>query len=323
MAFRILLATDGTPSARGAARFARLLNEERGADVQVVAVQESPFLIGVDYPQEVASLPPRYVEAAREALRLRVGTQLQEVGGRAGEWPLTIEAGSVAPALAKAGARFGANLFLIGLGTSGTMERWFSRESLVRLTHLCHAPILAVSAELTELPARIVVATDFSEFSTRAARLAVSLGAPGAEIHLAHVKQFPFGATDGAEWDEWERTYRTGVEVRLRELARELESSGDVEVETHLLSGRAGLRLLELAEQLDADMLVTGSHGSGFLGRVVLGGVSAALLHGSRRSILVVPPKSIPPELGLEDLTEEELLRNLGRAGELAFPGPD
>ena len=50
--------------------------------------------------------------------------------------------------------------------------------------------------------------------------------------------------------------------------------------------------ILDVADELDAQLIVVGARGLSTIGSVVLGGVSNALVHHSRRPVLVVPQLS-------------------------------
>lgn len=322
MLAKILVATDGKPGALGALRLARRLAERDGARVEVLAVFESTDLYAVGSPHAVASLPPHYLPGALDALRERVRAQLADVGAGAADWAVTVEMGSVASGIARAAVERDADAVLLGLRRPGAVERWLARETLLRVVHLASVPVIAVPEETGEPPRKVVLAVDFSDFSARAARAVLDVAAPGAQLHLVHVSTLPTredGRTGSDEWREWERTYLAGVQARLDELSGRLAEDGGATVTTHLLAGDPGTEILRLAEELDADLIAAGSHGAGFIGRVVVGSVSSKLVHGARCSLVVAPPPAVAPELHL-DLTEREVLAELGTAGELALP---
>ena len=325
MRSNILVATDGRPGALGALRVARLLAERDGSAVEVLAVFESAELHAVDFPHAVASLPPQYLPGAIDALRARVRAQLATVGPGAADWPVTIARGAVARSIARAAVKGDAGFVLLGLRQPGGVERWLAREILLRVVHLAHVPILAVPETMAVLPSRAVVAVDFSDLCRHAADGVLRLLGAGGVLHLAHVTWTAPWETPGlagSEWTDWEETYRRGVERRLEELAAELQPPEGVTVRTHLLSGPAGPEILRLAEEVEADLVAAGSHGAGFFGRIVMGSVSSSLVHGARCALLVAPPATAPTELGVEDLSERELMANLGTAGELALSDP-
>ena len=61
-----------------------------------------------------------------------------------------------------------------------------------------------------------------------------------------------------------------------------------VSVESRLVTGRAAKRILELAEECRADLIVMGFHGHGRLHTALMGSVSATVLRESERPVLLV-----------------------------------
>jgi hypothetical protein len=112
------------------------------------------------------------------------------------------------------------------------------------------------------------------------------------------------------------QTYRTGVEHHLQAMAAELLEGTRLDIHTHVLKGDPGRELLEFAKEADAELLVAGSHGSGFLGRIMLGSVSSRVVHGARCSLLIAPPEAPARELDL-GIVPEEVMADLGRAGDM------
>lgn len=319
----ILVATDGNDGALGALRTAYLLSHRDGSKVEVLAVCPPTEIYGTGSAEAAAGFPARLLATSVEAVTERVQQQLHALDADASSWPIHVEVGAVAPTVARTAASRGVAMIVLGLASHSPLERWLSRETLLRVIHLSHVPVLAVDPERRELPSRVVVAADFSEFSRRAIRNALEVAAPDAHIHLVHVTWARSPVDPGwTDFEEWVTTYRTGVEHRLKEMAAELAEGTRLEILPHVLRGDPGEELLRFAKEADAELLVAGSHGSGFMGRLILGSVSRRLVHGTRCSLLVAPPQKPAPELE-EGLGEDELVAELGRTGEmLVAEGP-
>jgi uncharacterized protein len=312
----ILLATHGDASAVGAVRLAERLARRGDVRVSVLSVFE-PVLVYPPGPLvEASGYPPALVEPALHALEERVQAQLDEVGGLAAGWKLAMESGSVAPAIARYAAAVEADLVVVGLRTPGRVERWISREAVVRLLHLCGVPVLAVPPEVSELPTRAVAALDFSEHSLRAAREAAWVLAPDGELHLTHATWSPPAESGWTESLQWVETYRAGVQQRLKALAVELAQETGLRLHRHLLLGEPAHEVLRLARRVRADLVVAGSHGAGFFGRFLLGGTSSKLVHASAVTLLMSPPPSGQPRA---ELARDEVLAQLGAGGDLAL----
>jgi nucleotide-binding universal stress UspA family protein len=319
MRSHMLVATDGEPGASGALRTARLLARHHGSSVEVIAVLEpmGRFLAS-DSLETVSSFPPHFETAGIDRLRAKVRSQLVEIGDEAAGWPVSVKVGRTAPTVARVAVEKAASLIVLGLREPRAAERWLGRESLLRLVHIAHVPVMAVPASASRLPREVVLAVDFSEFSLRAGHEVVRTVAPAGRLHLVHVALAAGMDGGGSELTEWQRTYRSGVERRLQELAVELGAAAPDAGQAHILAGDPAGEILRLADELGADLIAAGSHGAGFIGRILLGSVSSKLVYGARCSVLIVPPRAVPDEL-LLDLSERELLENLGNAGDLAL----
>jgi nucleotide-binding universal stress UspA family protein len=133
---------------------------------------------------------------------------------------------------------------------------------------------------------RILCPVDFSPFSERALAYAMKLSVWfGAKLQVLHVMPLlppsTVNALAATDRDLSARNLQTLVK-RQRLPQAEVES---VLVE----SGDTAEKILRVADDFDADVIVTGSHGRAGLERVVLGSVVEALLHRCGRPILTVP----------------------------------
>jgi nucleotide-binding universal stress UspA family protein len=314
---RIVVATDGRPQALGALRTARWLAERDGSHVEVVSAYEPITLYGIGTLDVAGGTPGPVTQAAIDSLHAVVRDQLAEVGGAAPSWHVEVRVGPTTPSIARFSARGQADVIILGLSEGKGLRHWYSRETLVDLVHLAHLPVLAVPAGVGSLPRIAVVAIDFTDFSIRAAREAVRELGAGGEIHLAHVlaesyRDAPWEPPGG--WDG----YLAGLRGKLEELARDV-GPREMKIDTHILYGDPASEIVRLGSTVGADLIAAGSHGSGFFGRLILGSVAGALIHRASCSVLIVPPPDLPSELQFE-LTEAELLRGLGRAGEMDDP---
>jgi nucleotide-binding universal stress UspA family protein len=70
--------------------------------------------------------------------------------------------------------------------------------------------------------------------------------------------------------------------------AAELAAEKGVSVATTLLKGRPAEEIVAFADSIDADLIVVGSRGHGAITSAVIGSVSRAVLHESRRPVLIV-----------------------------------
>jgi nucleotide-binding universal stress UspA family protein len=138
----------------------------------------------------------------------------------------------------------------------------------------------------------ILAATDFSaparHAADRAARLAHETG---AQLTLMHA----LSGSALAELRQWLGTGHGGeqqlvAEIRhgLEQAAAGLAAARQVAVHTHLAAGAAVDCIGQQADALDADLLLLGARGGGFLRRLVVGTTAERLLRRTTRPLLVV-----------------------------------
>lgn len=126
----------------------------------------------------------------------------------------------------------------------------------------------------------LLVATDFSVPAQHMTRSLEHLRTYGADtITLVHIQPSPAPWISATE----DRDY---AEERLREVADDLEGHGwtvDVRHET----GRPGSRIVELADEVDADLIALANQGHGATAEVVLGSVAADVLERADKPIFL------------------------------------
>jgi nucleotide-binding universal stress UspA family protein len=132
---------------------------------------------------------------------------------------------------------------------------------------------------------QVVAATDFSELGDRAIVEALQQARlhPKAELHVITVVQ---------EGD------RLKMEQRLRERVERLISPEEAanattieRISVYLAKGNPAKTILHLAEGLDADLIVLGTHGKTGIKKLVLGSVAAAVVARAPCGVLVIRPR--------------------------------
>jgi nucleotide-binding universal stress UspA family protein len=139
----------------------------------------------------------------------------------------------------------------------------------------------------------IVVGTDGSEPANAAVALAMKLARKdGATVHLVHaVKASPSGAA----------VAQVGSSIAVRgdaEMSREVRSAADavlaqaaegaegVKVKTRAASGAPADALMQVAEEVGADLIVVGSKGMQGTHRLI-GSVPNSIAHGASCNVLI------------------------------------
>jgi nucleotide-binding universal stress UspA family protein len=153
---------------------------------------------------------------------------------------------------------------------------------------------------------KILYATDLSKNSAYAFRYAVnSAQKHDAKIHILHVMEALPSAAEGLITqfigEEKIRQVRKGMEEdmlgRIRERLRqfaERELKGDPKtlkkvVSIDVVTGSPAAEILRKTEELDADVVILGTHGKGVIGHAFLGSVSEQVLHRIRKPVFIIP----------------------------------
>lgn len=139
---------------------------------------------------------------------------------------------------------------------------------------------------------RILCPVDFSEPSESALDYAVDLASKfGADVQLVHVYQLPvYALPDGAMMAGPEFTTKVTNELSkaLDALAEKKAESG-VKVETHLVEGIPYREVVRLGEELEADLVVMGTHGRTGIKHLLLGSVAERVVRSSKIPVITVP----------------------------------
>ncbi|HEY2162338.1 MAG TPA: universal stress protein, partial [Gemmatimonadaceae bacterium] len=204
--------------------------------------------------------------------------------------------GDPATVIARLAHRASASMIVAGLGRHRVTDRVFGDETALRLIRSADVPVYATAVGTTSAPRRIVVAMDFSETSLRAARLSLAVAANGATIYLAHVS--PRDASFHG-WKGWGTAYKVSVTDALQRTREELRIPDGTIVQNVLLQGDAATELLAFAAGVNADLIATGSHGHGFVARMLVGSVTTRLVRCSTCSVLTVPHAAVMTQVGI------------------------
>lgn len=156
-------------------------------------------------------------------------------------------------------------------------------------------------------PYTILVGVDFSEASELAVHRAFELAAERdqAELHLVNVVQ-TYGPQVAYEMpmDASALTVLTVAEARTRfktyadqavaRFSAQSPGKGSFRVFTHMRFDSVADEIAQLAADLEADLVVVGTHGRRGLSRMLLGSSAEATVRLAPCPVLVVRPKALP-----------------------------
>jgi len=136
---------------------------------------------------------------------------------------------------------------------------------------------------------QVVIAYDFSKHADVALQRAVELACndPKNVLHFVTV-------IDAAQDYQTADKVRDDLLGRLSLIFEARRPGVEIDFFVHTRIGTPVAEILGLAEDVGADLIICGSHGRGAVGRLLLGSVSTAVLHGARCPVLIVRLKGYP-----------------------------
>jgi nucleotide-binding universal stress UspA family protein len=141
------------------------------------------------------------------------------------------------------------------------------------------------------LPKTLLVPVDFSDTSNLALDYAVDLAkALGAKVVVMHAYELPvYGFPDGALVATVEIATRimNGAQAGLAALIEKRKDKG-VELGSVLRQGVPWDEVHSVAEEVNADLVVIGTHGRSGLARALLGSVAEKIIRTSTRPVLTI-----------------------------------
>lgn len=197
-------------------------------------------------------------------------------------------------ALTEAATELGADLIVTGTRPRSGLRRWLLGSVAEHVVRAAPCSVLVVrEGDPDRGFERIVVGSDFSAAADAGLTQALAIARPGAAIDLVHCFQVPLLGLR----DDPDAALVPGYEHLRDELLADAHKRGDAALAAHGNSS-ATLRyhlveqspreaVCDLAEQVQADLVVVGSHGHRGLRRVLLGSVAEAVVRHAPCSVLV------------------------------------
>lgn len=142
---------------------------------------------------------------------------------------------------------------------------------------------------------KLLVAVDLSSNTEIIIEKVAEIGSKiNPKIWLLHVVQ---PNPDFVGYDVGPQTERDFVAKKFHDKHRTLQALADrlksrnLDATPLLIQGPTVSSILEEADDIDADMIVTGSHGHGMMYDIFIGSVSKEVLNRSERPVLIIPAK--------------------------------
>lgn len=149
----------------------------------------------------------------------------------------------------------------------------------------------------------IVVGFDFSPLGTLALQEAAALAADRADtaIHVVNVRSEPGRqASSESSTEDLVRELEEHMRASTRSLLETYGAGGEVEVVIHALVGDPAPMITSIAEDVEADLIIVGTHGRRGLKRMFLGSVAEEVMREACCPVLVMRPRRRDPHPELE-----------------------
>ena len=296
---RVLIATDGSPSAAQAVALVAGVPWPAGTDIQIVeAVETSRAIFGGPWGTSVIveddiALHDELVRMAGESVeRARARCAAVGLACRA-----TVLQGRPATVIVEAASAMDADLVVVGSRGRGTIESMVLGSVSAEVVGQAASPVLVARGSGI---ARIVLAWDGSEHARRAASLLTAWPIfGGSAVRVVSVTDtrvpwwsgFPETGTPTAMpiYLDAAEAARRAHDTLATEMAAELRANG-IDAEPEHREGDAATQIIAAAEADRADLIVMGTHGRTGLTRLVAGSVARNVLHHAPCSVLVTRP---------------------------------
>lgn len=283
-----MVGIDGSPQSEKALEWAIERAKLDGSDLELINA--------FSFPDDVSfhgfhGLAPAPVEWFHEFSQHLLGIAKSWVYEVAPELTCTVQ-----PVLGPAGvvlltAAEGASAVVVGRRGFSPVKSAILGSVSLRLTTRATCPVIVTSDIEPPRSGPIVVGVDGSDFGAAALKFALqeaalrNTGVRAVTAYRIPELSVPLEPAFRTELRESTRAEAGELTLRTLPYARTPQTQ-DVEVEQITAEGRPADVILEHAA--DARLIVVGSHGKGFVRRLILGSVSRQVLHDSDRPVAVI-----------------------------------
>lgn len=263
---RILLASDLT--ARSDRAFDRAVRLAEGLNGSIVLVH-------------VRDEMPRGGAPALAEMQRRIAGDLPET-----EAPveIVVTTGSAPAAIAEIADQYRCDLIVVGVARYNSLGDYLTGTAVDHLVRRARMPVLVVKRRALKGYDNLLVATDFSPCSQRAAETAADLF-PGARLTLVHSYTPAFPARLDLE-DTRDEAHREASEAMAALTAA--PSLAAARFDVRLEEGHVVAVIDRCVRALAIDLLVLGTHGRGGFAHATIGSWASELLSKSAVDILMV-----------------------------------
>ncbi len=279
----IVAGVDDSPEGAHAANVALTLARAAGATCHLVHGAPNAWAAAsaADLPLDVEALNEAVVSAAKN----RLLEQLEPVLSRAGSAELDVRLGSAAMAVMEAVTDFDAGLVVLGGKHHPGIARWFGGSTVHNVIRAAEVPVLITTGDTGEFR-RVLAAVDVSYAAVPTIQEARNFADVfGAELAILHViEPLPVLATLPVALEDAE--YRGLAEAEYHRVVEAV--LGNHPASRVVGHGDPAEAITNQVADWSADLLVVGSHGKGWVNRMLVGSTTERMLNALPTNLLVV-----------------------------------
>jgi len=269
----ILLATDGSEFSEGANRLAIAISRQFGAKLTAMTM--------VLFSEELEVVGTRNLRAGLEEKANAILAALADQASQDGvDCELLIRFGEDPHReIVGAAQDVGADLIIMGRRGKRGLARMMVGDATAKVIGAAHCNVLVAPRAARMWQQGIVLGTDGSTFAEAATSAVARIAAEGnVPVTVVTAVLDSFSASRSQEAD-----------AALAHARDVLEKAG-VAAKTMVVRARPDDAIIRTAEETEAELIVTGTHGRTGLGRFVLGSVTERVISGAPCAVLAVKP---------------------------------
>ena len=280
----VVAGVDDSPEGVRSAKVAWAIAQVAGVECRLVHAAREYWATsgGTDIPIDVGAMNQAVLQIAQE----RLAEALRSVIPPEGISHLEVRLGRATVLIREVVAEHGAGIVVLGAKHHPAVTRWIGGSTVHNVVRTSKVPVLVSCMEDAHVK-RVLAAVDVSYAAAATVEKAIEFaGMWGAELRVIHVVEpLPLIAALPIAMDQ-EAYYRLSEEQFTNAVSG---LTAGTNASLVVRRGAADGCVSEEAEQWNADVLVVGSHGKGWVDRLLVGSTTERLLNHLPTSTLVVP----------------------------------
>ncbi len=280
----IVAGVDDSPEGVRSAKVAWAIAQVAGVECRLVHAAREYWATsgGTDIPIDVGAMNQAVLQIAQERLTEALRSAIPPEGVS----HLEVRLGRATVLIREVVAEHGAGIVVLGAKHHPAVTRWIGGSTVHNVVRTSKVPVLVSCMEDAHVK-RVLAAVDVSYAATATVEKAIEFAALwGAELRVMHVVEpLPLIAALPIAMDQ-EAYYRLSEE-QFTDAVSGLTAGTNASLVVR--RGSADGCVSEEVEQWNADVLVVGSHGKGWVDRLLVGSTTERLLNHLPTSTLVVP----------------------------------